>query len=375
MPSPTAFALRLDARVAEALDKRLVDRVSTGSGRGVARALAFALVTPVHLVGLALALAGVALLVLGSGWWDRAIAVLVLAVAWLVRPHLLHGVDPDSVRVEPASAPTYAALVAQIAELLGTRAPTELRIDTVFNAYVGNHGLRGRQLVIGAPLWAALGPQERVSLLGHEIGHLAHGDLLSSRYVGGGYRTLVRWIQLLDPAGSEVFEHDTPIMVRAVMAPPRWLVVGYLRLLDAVNAAAGRRQELYADLAATLVAGTDATVSDHELILLGESVEVVANRTAMDARRPDLREAIAERVAGYDAGQRAAARRAAAEDRRSIDATHPPTVDRLRLVESVERSLPAIVLDPARNRRIDQELAPALDEAFKRMGDAYRYVH
>lgn len=375
VPPPTTFAQRLDARVAEALDKRLVEQVSTGSGRGVARALAFVLVTPVHLAGLALALAGLLLIVRGDGWWDRAIAVFLLALAWVVRPHVLHGVDPDSVRVDPAEAPTYAAFVAEVAELLGTRAPTELRVDGEFNAYVSRHGLRGRQLVIGAPLWVAYGPQERVSLLGHELGHLAHGDLLSRAYVDSAYRALIRWIQLLDPADSEVFWNDTPLLVRAATAPPRWLVLGYLRLLDALNAASGRRQELYADLAAALAAGTEAAVSDHEVILLSEAIDVVSNRAAMDATRPPIGEAIIERVAAYDAGQRAANRRAAADDRRRIDARHPPTVDRLRLVESVEHSLPTIVLDPARSRRIDQELAPALDEAFKRLGDAYRYVH
>ncbi|WP_162251538.1 MULTISPECIES: M48 family metallopeptidase [unclassified Nocardioides] len=374
MQTASTFPQRLDARVAEALDMRLVDRVSTGKSTGFARALAFALVTPVHLVSLALAVGGTVLLVRGDGWWQWLMAAVILGVAWLTRPHILFAADPDSVLVDPERAPGITTLVAQVAQLLGTRPPTEIRIDSEFNAYVAPRGLRGRQLVLGAPLWVALGPQERVALLGHEIGHLAHGDLMSSRYVASARQTLLRWVDLLDPDGTEVFENDTPVLVRALMAPPRWAVLGYLRLLGSVNSTASRRQELYADLAAAMAAGTTAAIADHEISLLAEGIDVIANRAAVDSTRPHLGDAIIARVAAYDASQRAAARRAAADDRRSVDNSHPPTVDRLRLVESVDPFTASIVLEAAQSRRIDRELAPALDRAFKRLGDSYRHV-
>jgi Zn-dependent protease with chaperone function len=374
VPTPETFARRLDARVAEALDRRLVHRVSTGRATWLARATAFVLVTPVHLVSIAWAAGGVALVVLGGGWWQWLMAAFLLAVAWMTRPHLGGGPDPDSVLVDPGHAPTITALVGEVADLLGTRAPDEIRIDSGINAYVAPRGVRGRQLVLGAPLWAAYGPQARVALLGHELGHLAHGDLLSLRYVGSAYRTLHHWVELLDPMGSEVFLHSTPLLVRAAMAPPRWLVLGYLRLLDAVNAAASRRQELYADLASAVAGGTTGAVDSLEVVLVSDAVDAAANRAAVDPTRPDLGETIAARVDAYDAEQRAAARRRGADDRRSIDATHPPTVDRLRLIESVEPSSAAVVLDPERSRTIDKELAAYLARAFEQLGDAYRFV-
>jgi Zn-dependent protease with chaperone function len=158
------------------------------------------------------------------------------------------------------------------------------------------------------------------------------------------------------------------------MAPPRWLVGGYLWLLDSVNSAAGRRQELYADLASALAAGTPAAISSLEVSLTADSIAAAANRAAVDSSRPSLADAIVERMRAYDGDQRAAARRRGAADERSIDASHPPTVDRLRLIESVEPSTAAIVLDDARSEQIDKELAPYLDRAFTRMGDRYRYV-
>ncbi|WP_344044544.1 M48 family metallopeptidase [Nocardioides panacihumi] len=374
MPTPETFARRLDARVAEALDRRLVDRISTGRSTWLARAAAFLLVTPVHLVSIALAAGGVALAVLGGGWWQWSMAAFLLGVAWMTRPRVWGSVERDTILVDPAEAPLLTALVADVADLLGTRAPDEIRLDSSFNAYVAARRFRGRQLVLGAPLWAACEPQSRIALLGHEVGHLAHGDLLSLRYVGSAYSTLSHWVALLDPMGSEVFLHSTPVLVRAILAPPRWLVLGYLRLVDAVNSAASRRQELYADLASALAAGTDGAVDSLEVGLIHDGVDAAANRAAVDPTRPALGESIAARVAAYDAGQREAARRRGASDGRSIDASHPPTVDRLRLIESVERSTAAVVLDPDRSRLIDKELAPHLEQAFKRLGDRYRFV-
>ena len=374
MRTQDSFSRRLDAWVAQAIDRRLVDRITRDKGTWLARAMAFALATPVHLVTVVLAAGGVALIVLGGGWWQWLMAAILLGVAWLTRPRLGGRPGEGSVLVEPARAPELTALVAEVAELLGTRPPAEIRIDADINAYVAPRGIRERQLVLGAPLWVASAPQGRVALLGHELGHLAHGDLLSLRYVGSAYGTLAHWVALLDPDTTEIFEYDTPVLVRALLAPPRWLVLGYLRLFDAVNSAAARRQELYADLASALVAGTDAAVEDLEVTLAPEIIDAAANRAAMDSRRPDLGDAISERMLTFDVDERAAARRRGAADRRSIDASHPPTVDRLLLLESVEWSEASIVLDEGRSEQIDKELSPALEQAFKQMADAYRYV-
>lgn len=367
--APSTFAQRLDARVADAIDRRLVDRAASGSRVSLGRAAGYALATPVHLVSLALVGGAVVVLVRGEGVWAWLLAAFLLLLAWVTRPRFSVRANPDTIKVDPARAPELVALVDEVCRLAGAKPPAEIRFDHDFNAYVAPLGLHQRHLVLGAPLWAALGPQERVALLGHEVGHLAHGDVLSSQYVGGAHDTLLAWVELLHP------EEWDSLVAHVVFAPPRWLVRGYLNLFVLANATSRRRQELYADLTGVLAAGTEAAVSDHEVSLLADAVDVVANRAAMDPARPDIAEAITARMAAYDANQRAAARRAGAEDRRRTDASHPPTVDRLRLVESVEPSAAAVVLTAERSERIDRELAPVLEQAFKRVGDLYRYVH
>ncbi|KRB74091.1 hypothetical protein ASE01_19070 [Nocardioides sp. Root190] len=368
MPPTTTFAQRLDARVAEAVDRRVVDRVASGGRRSLALALVVALVTPVHLLSVALLLGAGALLVRGDGWWQWSIAAFLLLLAWVTRPHLVHRMDPDVLWVDPADAPTLVALVEEVSALAGCRPPARIGVDADLNASVGPLGIRSRRLVLGAPLWVALGPQERVALLGHEIGHIAHGDLLGGQYVGGACRTLDHWVHLMAPD-----EWDS-LVVHAVFAPPRWLVQGYLRLLLALNSTASRRQELHADVASALTGGTAAAVSGLEMLLITDGIDVAANRAAI-ARDVDLATAIRERVTAFGAAQRASAREQGREDRRSIDATHPPTTDRLRLLESIEPSPAAVVLDGDRNRRIDAEISRHLEKAFRELGEHYRYVH
>lgn len=368
MPTPSTFAQRLDARVAQAIDGRIVRHVASGGRRGVSLALAVALVTPVHLLSVALLITAGALLMLGDGLWHWAIAGFLLLLAWVTRPHLLNRVDPDVIPVERAEAPELVALVEEVCALAGCRPPRRIGVDTDFNVSVGPLGIRSRQLVLGAPLWAALGPQERAALLGHEIGHIAHGDLLGGQYVGAAHRTLAHWVGLLTPD-----EWDS-IVVHVVLAPPRWLVIGYLRALHALNSTASRRQELRADVAAAVAGGSQGAVGMLETLLVLDGLDVAANRAAI-AQDVDLHTAVGERIACYGPAQRTAARQQARSDRRSIDASHPPTIDRLHLVESVERSEPAVVVDAERNRRMDAELSRHLDAAFRRLGDDYRYVH
>jgi len=372
MSGPTTFAQRLDTRIAEALDKRLVEQVGSGSGRRLAHLVAVLLATPVHLLSVVLLGCGVALVVWGDGWWHWLLAVLLLALAWFTRPQIHGAAAPGSQLVDAEQSPELTALVTEVATVIGARPPREVRVVGDFNAYVGQRGFGGHQLVIGAPLWIALSPQARIGLLGHELGHVAHGDLLNSQYVGGAYRTLAHWVALFDPAGTDIYRGQTPLHVRALMAPPRWLLTGYLRLLLKVNATAQRRRELCADVAAALAAGTGGAVACLEALLALDALSVAANRAAIDASRPDLGAAIVARMAEYDAEQRAGTRKRAASDRRSVDATHPPTTDRLRLLESIEPSAAAIVLDQGRSRQIDRELALPFETAFRRLGDTYR---
>lgn len=368
---PKSFLARVDTRVATQLDRRLVDRLVEGGGRTrpAARVAALTLATLVYLVVIGLAGAFAALLVLGENWVQRSIGVLPLVpLVLLVR----RSSDDEVDRVDPATAPEYTALVAEVAAILGTPAPTFMGINDEFNAYAARTGLRSRVLVIGAAMWAAYTPAARVALLGHELGHFSHRDVAHGRYLGNAMRILLVWIYVLTPDGLISTEGRTPVFATIVTAPFRLPLVGYRSLMGKVNAAASRHAELRADIASALVAGTAAAVESLEVDLLSDVVDVAANRAAVDPARPDVGVEIRTKVAALSPQARRSAR--ATNETSRVDGSHPPTVTRLRLLESLPSAPGALEIDEARMAAIDAELKPLFDAAFKRMADRYRFA-
>jgi Zn-dependent protease with chaperone function len=369
---PESLRARVDNRIASELDRRLVDRLVAGGGRSrrTARAGSFLMATGVHVAAIAVVAVGLSIVVLGDNWVQRVLGgVLLLPGVVLVLPRRS---DETLDQVVPEAAPQFTALLRELTAALGTPPPTYVAIDSDINASAERRGLRQRRLVIGAPLWAALSPQGRIALLGHELGHFSNRDVVHGRYVWWAMRTLFLWIDMVTPHGLVSTEGRVPIFATIMTGPIRLPLVGYLELMWKVNAGASRHDELRADSAAAALAGTPGTIECLETLLLIDTIDVAANRAAVNAQRPDLAAEIRSQVDNVSE----AARRAlpTTGDESSVDRSHPRTVDRLRLQETVAPAAPLVVLDEARWAAIDAELKPLLDKAFKRMADGYRYV-
>lgn len=367
-----SFRDRVDARIGSELDRRLVDRLvgTGGRARRVARVASYLMATAVYAALLCLLVAGGALLLLGDNWVQRALGVLpLLPMVALLLPRrsdeVLHEVGGEA-------APTFTALLAEVAQALGTQPPTYVAVSEDINAFAGRRGLRERRLVVGAPLWAALDWPGRLALLGHELGHFSNRDVVHGRYVWWAVVTVSTWIDLLTPHGLISTEGRTPVFATLTTAPLRLPLVGYISVMWKVHAAASRHDELRADTAAAALAGTPGVVEMLESILLSDLIDVAANRAAIDPRRPDLELEIRTRIEGVSE----AARRAlpASGEESSVDRTHPSTIDRLRLQESLPPAPPTITMDDDRVARIEAELRPMTAAALKRTADGYRHV-
>ncbi|KQW43079.1 hypothetical protein ASC77_22595 [Nocardioides sp. Root1257] len=346
------------------------DATSIGRPRPAARVAAFVLATVIHLVTLAIAVLGGWLVELGDNWVQRTLGIVVLLpVLALVLPRRGH---ESHELVQPDTAPEFMSLLRELSDSLGTPAPTYVALDASINAYAANRGLRQRELVIGAPLWVALGPQARIALLGHELAHFAGRDVVHGRYVWWADRTLRCWLDLATPDGLVSTEGRLPLFATIATAPLRLPLVGYVRLMEIVHAAASRRDELRADTAGSVLAGTAGGIEMLETLLLGDVIDVAANRAAVDPGRPDLAVEIRERVLAVSESARRAL--PAQADGSRVDATHPSTADRLRLQESLPVRAPSVTLDQGRWATIDEELRPARDAALRRRADHYRYA-
>jgi hypothetical protein len=118
-------------------------------------------------------------------------------------------------KVTPAEAPELYRLVGDVAAALSAPVPAVYVEEDVFNASASRVGLRRRPvLVLGLPLWNVLSAQQRVALLGHELGHFVNGDprrgLLVQPAVGGLQR-LDAW---LVPVGMDTASIATRLRCR-----------------------------------------------------------------------------------------------------------------------------------------------------------------
>lgn len=337
------------------------------------RVVVVALCTPVHVVTAAFGACGVALLALGSTWPVRVVGVLclLLVIALIGPSRLLLTARERKERRRLRTpglmrSPATRALVAEVAALVGSPVPDRLEVVGDFNAFVSRRGRR-RALSYGAPLWLTERREERIATLAHELGHFAHGDLLQGWWTANAMVSLAGWHDVFDVDRGA----DFGPFLSVVTWPVRALLRGYVRLIELAAAPSHRRQEHYADLASAVAAGTTAAVGSLEVLLAAPAVEVTGNAAAI--RREDLGSAIRSFGSEYDRERRAASRRRGDVDKSKIDDTHPPTMERIRLLESMAPLAPAVTRTEEEWTVIEAEWESTLSSQLAKLAERYRY--
>lgn len=331
--------------------------------RDGASVVAFAVALLVHAVTVVVAGCGGWLLVTGWGHTGRLLgAVALLAVAWTLRPRF--GRLPEEVPVlRRATAPALFALVDEVAEVVGSRGVDVVVLTTDLNAGVSSYGLRGKRvLTLGIPLWEVLGPQDRVALLGHELGHFSNGDVRHGVVIGQALRSLLTWHYYVRPT-----PHPTPLeaCVNLLTLAPRLVVTGLLYLLDRATLRAAQRAEYLADAKAADAAATDAAVRLMDALLVLASADTMLRREVnarqVKSRSTDaagLWDRLADHIRSVPGHEYERLRRAGARRGHCADSTHPPThLRRDMLAASAPRDA-AVRLSPARATDVAAELAP-----------------
>ncbi len=368
-------------------ERRLVDRMAERhlarlggaqpGSRGVTlgwRLLSLLLALPVHAVSVASAGGGLSLLVTGDHWPMRLLGGLLLLFAFCTRPTVDRRPE-DASRLQRTDAPNLFALVDAVARTNGARTPDEILVVDTFNAFAAHVGWRRRRVLgLGAPLWVAASPQARVALLGHELGHFAHGDLTHGWWVGTAEQTLLHWLDITEGTHHVVYD-EVHLVERYLMAPLRGIIMGYLFLLACLNAPAHQRQEYLADLDAARAAGTDGALEMLDVLVREPTATTAITRAAVSPGRPDLWAELSADLADLTEQDLERLRAHAATDSSRIDDTHPATALRVRLLRGRPPEAPAVVLDPDVQDAVDAELAPALALAAKEAGERVRFQY
>ncbi|MET7981269.1 M48 family metallopeptidase [Streptomyces sp. NPDC005281] len=356
--------------------ERLLAELNAGEAlrarRDSSAVLAFALALAVHGLTVALTAGGAWFLVRGWGGWGMLPGVFLLALVWSLRPRL-HRLPQDKPVLHRADAPELFALVDEVSRVAGTRGVDAIAVDDEINANVRSYGIRGRRLLtLGLPLWEVLTPQQRIALLGHEMGHYVNGDTRHGLVVGAAYRSLTTWHYYFEPVDHEPLDDSgaLTLILNVLYVVPRLLVRGVLTLLDGLTVRASQRAEYLADRVAARAGSTPAALELMDRLLISDSAAVTlqreVNRAALNGPRgrqqtaawaDGLWERLATDLASVPEQERERLRRASTLRGHSVDATHPPTHLRRACLLIGEAEPPAVLADDERERRITEELA------------------
>ncbi|WP_030194281.1 M48 family metallopeptidase [Streptomyces sp. NRRL S-87] len=330
--------------------------------------LAYALAVLVQ--GLMLVLVAVAVLLVVVGWEtvvQPAVGVILLGAAWALRPRVAR-LPQEGPVLRRADAPGLFALVDEVAAVVGTRGVDAVVVTAEANAGVSTYGLRGRRvLVLGMGLWEVLGPRQRVALLGHELGHYAHGDTRRTALVGGALRSLAGWMYLLAPRRPRTL---LDWVVNAQLALPWATAYAALAGMEHLTLRSSQRAEYLADRSAARAGSSGAAAELLDRLLLtgaihGElrresvAAQLSGGRAARDAAEQGLWERLTAFVAAVPDREYERLRRAGARRGHCADSTHPPTHLRRRYVLGGAPQRGAVDLSAERSEVVAAELAPA----------------
>jgi heat shock protein HtpX len=329
-------------------------------------------VAPVHASMVAALIGGVVLLSRGPTVPLKALGVVLLLVAYATSPRPSK-LPRHSASIAREDAPSLFALIDEVSFVCRTRPPQQLLVTRDFNAFATRVGWRRTPVLgLGAPLWVAAPPQARVALLGHELGHFAHRDLTESWWVWAAESSLEHWLDICGGPRRLLFA-DNSFVVKYALIPFRAVVLSYLWLIGKLNGPASQRREYLADVGAALAAGTPAAVRMLEVLFVEPAVSTAMIRAAVSPERPDMWELVRRDVSRWGDDDFRRRRSMPNAERSRVDASHPTTLLRLRLVETLPPASARVVLDPAAERAIDAELAPSLALAGRHAGDHIRY--
>lgn len=359
------FYAALGRRSATTLWRQLATASNDGRRLTISSLLGGIVAAVVHAVTLLFLLTALYLLAAGAALIPASVGhpllilggLVLLLVTWIFRPRTPR--LPDGV-LPRAQFPALYAVADRVAEQLGMRPLDGIFVEHDYNASFYRYGWRRRRMLgLGLPLWLVLEPQERVALIGHELGHDRSGDATRGRFVGGAIETLQSWHDILRPRRLAEGEWG----LAAILGLPlqlALLALAYIPLWGSYLLALlfyrdKQRAEYRADLFGATISGTAAALAMLEKLHFGHVYFNIASGLYVNPAKDvfgDLRNAIGQ----LPPRELERVRRESAKSRRSLDASHPPTVDRVSLLQARRVETAKVVLTASESERIDREL-------------------
>lgn len=332
---------------------------------------AFAIASVVHGFSLLLAALGIGVVLQANRYGINAcvsiIGLAMLATAWVLRPTITK--LPKEDLASRKDFPELFKVTAEVCKALNAKPIDMIVLESRFNAAFTRAGWsRKNVLYLGLPLFSVLKPQERIALLGHEIGHSVNGDATRSFFVGSAVRTLVKWYVMLEPGrilgsgGAHVspMQIMSNVVLKALVQAPKLLLFVLVHLLFHDM----QRAEYLADYLGSEAASTEAGLSLLRKLHLHDTIQITTRRFYLNNLKGDLFEEFRRQIDRVPARELERVNRAERMLASRLDATHPPTAYRIDMLEAHPVTQPSVTLSEESSALIDKELS-AVAPAFQ----------
>ncbi len=351
-----------DTKLGFSLNRRLFKELSAQQVRRPRVTFSFFVV---FLLSMAL-LAGLVAAVVGGVWLivhgtalTKASGALLVLVAYLLRPRLgrLKPWRDDYDEVTRAQAPQLFGFLDRAADTLGAKRIQRLFLSHEWNASVSKVGFRRtRVMMLGVPLWVCLRPQERVFVVGHELGHFINNDVRRGLLTAPACTVFAELADLVQPVPTS--EDDILTLVVKVFRVPFQLALFYLLIgihlaVTMIAMRDAHRAEYWADARALDLAGGNAVSA---LDMLAETFSgIIGSRARAGLGYEGWAEAVEQTRAQRD-GRLVRLRQLSQRVDASPLLSHPPAGLRHRMAVSQRFEDPKLVLTAAEAAAIDAEL-------------------
>ena len=380
-PLPASLVESLYARAGRHAGRHLWESLAAAPDRSRVRPVTVAAYAYAILVyGLLLAMLAAGLWLLVGQWrnpFADLIAAALLGMVYVARPRPV--AEPAEI-LDPRAAPHLHSLVHRVGAALGAPQVDGIALSVDFNASYARAGWRGRRyLTLGLPLWSVLDRDERIALLGHELGHEVNGDPVRSILVRSALHSLIELHALFAPQRYPMRASTlAPTVGVAAM-----IANGIMRLLaqafrppvalfKVIVWRESQRAEFEADRLAARAAGTDPAIRLLEKLQLRDAVRSIVGASAVQEPGSNILQRIRDRIAAMPDRERARHRAAMLLDDARLDAAHPPTVHRVELLRRLPHAVPAVTSSDVESMAIDVELARFEAAASAHLHDAAR---
>jgi len=199
-----------------------------------------------------------------------------------------------------------------------------------------------------------------VAVIGHELAHFVNGDVTRGLVVGEAIRTVATWCRLLTPDESDRDREIMEVLAAVSLWLVSWIPRSLLGLMVHLSWMQAQQAEYHADRVGASLSGSAAFVGLLERSLDQDLLEHAGHRVVVAGQGTSIVHEFCRVLAGLPPRERERRRRRAAAEPTALDATHPPTGLRCRLLLERPALMASFPLDPRRHAALRAELAPTI---------------